>query len=33
MDDDDLEVLDCAETPEPSERTSNTAIDVVTHLL
>lgn len=30
MDDDDLEVLDCPATPEPSEQTSNnTAIDLV----
>lgn len=29
MDDDDLEVLDCSATPEPSEQTSNTAIDLV----
>lgn len=29
MDDDDLEVLDCPATPEPSEQTSNAALDLV----
>lgn len=35
MDDNDLEVLDCSETPretpEPSERTSNIAVDLVAY--
>lgn len=35
MDDNDLEVLDCnetpRETPEPSERASNIAVDLVTY--
>lgn len=29
MDENDLELLDCPETPEPSEQTSNTALDLV----
>lgn len=37
MDDNDLEVLDCPETPretpEPCERTSNIAVDLVGSLL
>jgi len=36
MDDTDLEVLDCTETPretpEPSERTSNIAVDLVAYI-
>ena len=35
MDDNDLEVLDCSEspreTPEPSEQTSNIAVDLVAY--
>lgn len=35
MDENDLEVLDCSETPhetpEPSEQTSNIAVDVVAY--
>jgi len=30
MDENDLEVLDCSETPEPSEQTSN-IVDVVAY--
>lgn len=29
MEDNDLEVLNCAETPEPTEQTSNTALELV----
>lgn len=29
MEDNDLEILDCSETPEPSEHTLNSAIELV----